>query len=77
MNENKISAVQMVNTIIIDEVSMVRCATMCAIDRMLRHCRLYAIELESKNSGYESCVDEDVVPAADVIVDASLGRPSE
>lgn len=39
MNENKISLAQNVDTIIIDEVSMVRCDIMDAIDRMLRSCR--------------------------------------
>ncbi len=39
MNANKIAVVQQVDTIIIDEVSMVRCDYIDAIDRMLRHCR--------------------------------------
>ena len=39
MNENKISLAQNVDTIIIDEVSMVSCDIMDAIDRMLRSCR--------------------------------------
>ena len=39
MNENKMSLAQRVDTIIIDEVSMVRCDIMDAIDRMLRCCR--------------------------------------
>lgn len=39
MNENKIALVQDVDTIIIDEVSMVRCDIMDAVDRMLRCCR--------------------------------------
>ncbi len=39
MNSNKISVVQNVDTIIIDEVSMVRCDIMDAMDRMLRYCR--------------------------------------
>ena len=39
MNSDKIALVQNVDTIIIDEVSMVRCDIMDAVDRMLRHCR--------------------------------------
>ena len=39
MNANKISLVQRIDTIIIDEVSMVRCDYIDAIDRMLRYCR--------------------------------------
>lgn len=39
MNENKIALVENIDTIIIDEVSMVRCDVMDAIDRMLRHYR--------------------------------------
>lgn len=39
MNAEKIALVQNVDTIIIDEVSMVRCDIMDAVDRMLRHCR--------------------------------------
>ena len=39
MNANKIAVVQQVDTIIIDEVSMVRCDYIDAIDRMLRYCR--------------------------------------
>lgn len=39
MNENKMSLAQRVDAIIIDEVSMVRCDIMDAIDRMLRCCR--------------------------------------
>lgn len=39
MNENKIALARNVDTIIIDEVSMVRCDIMDAIDRMLRYCR--------------------------------------
>lgn len=39
MNENKIRAVRHIDGIIIDEVSMVRCDIMDAIDRTLRHYR--------------------------------------
>ena len=39
MNSDKIALVQNVDTIIIDEVSMVRCDIMDAVDRMLRRCR--------------------------------------
>ncbi len=39
MNTEKITLVQNVDAIIIDEVSMVRCDIMDAVDRMLRHCR--------------------------------------
>lgn len=39
MNANKIALVQRLDTIIIDEVSMVRCDYIDAIDRMLRYCR--------------------------------------
>ena len=39
MNSNKISIVQNVDTIILDEVSMVRCDIIDAIDRTLRECR--------------------------------------
>lgn len=39
MNTERIALVQNVDTIIIDEVSMVRCDIMDAVDRMLRHCR--------------------------------------
>ena len=39
MNANKIALVQKIDTIIIDEVSMVRCDIIDAIDRMLRYCR--------------------------------------
>ena len=39
MNTNKIALVQRIDTIIIDEVSMVRCDYIDAIDRMLRYCR--------------------------------------
>ena len=39
MNINKIALVQRIDTIIIDEVSMVRCDYIDAIDRMLRHCK--------------------------------------
>jgi hypothetical protein len=39
MNANKIAAVQQIDTIIIDEVSMVRCDYIDAIDRMLRYCK--------------------------------------
>ena len=39
MNSNKISLVQHVDTIIVDEVSMVRCDIIDAMDRTLRECR--------------------------------------
>ena len=39
MNANKIAIVQHLDTIIIDEVSMVRCDLIDAMDRMLRHYR--------------------------------------
>lgn len=39
MNSNKIAVAQKVDTIILDEVSMVRCDIIDAIDRMLRFCR--------------------------------------
>lgn len=39
MNSNKIAVAQKVDTIILDEVSMVRCDIIEAIDRMLRFCR--------------------------------------
>ena len=39
MNANKIAVVQQTDTIIIDEVSMVRCDYIDAIDRMLRKCK--------------------------------------
>ena len=39
MNANKIALVQHLDTIIIDEVSMVRCDLIDAMDRMLRHYR--------------------------------------
>ena len=39
MNRNKISLVQHLDTIILDEVSMVRCDIVDAIDRTLRECR--------------------------------------
>jgi len=39
MNENKIRAIRHIDGIIIDEVSMVRCDIMDAIDRTLRHYR--------------------------------------
>ena len=39
MNANKIAVAQQVDTIILDEVSMVRCDIIDAIDRMLRFCR--------------------------------------
>lgn len=39
MNANKIALVQHIDTIIIDEVSMVRCDYIDAIDRMLRKCK--------------------------------------
>jgi len=39
MNENKIRAIRNIDGIIIDEVSMVRCDIMDAIDRTLRHYR--------------------------------------
>lgn len=39
MNSNKIAVAQKVDTIILDEVSMIRCDIIDAIDRMLRFCR--------------------------------------
>ena len=39
MNRNKIALVQHVDTIILDEVSMIRCDIVDAIDRTLRECR--------------------------------------
>lgn len=39
MNANKIALVQHLDTIIIDEVSMVRCDLIDAMDRMLRYCK--------------------------------------
>ena len=39
MNANKIALVQNLDTIIVDEVSMVRCDYLDAMDRMLRYCR--------------------------------------
>lgn len=39
MNANKIALVQNLDTIIVDEVSMVRCDWLDAMDRMLRYCK--------------------------------------